>query len=408
MKAKATRAICHLNIIGYKAAVAGVKNRELRGRPFVIAGAIGGRALIQDLSPEALKQGLAPGIALAVAERKVKDLTVLAPDPPAYETMNRELEKIAAVYAPAFENDTNGNLYLDLTGTAGLFGPPADCTSRILREIFDKTGVRPVAAVAGNKLIGKTASRVIRPVGLIQIQYGTEAAFLAHQDLRLLPGMGPSLLRTAEVTGFREVGELATLSDSEALSLFGKRGLLLRDTARGIDDSPVVPGDVRERNIQKRLDFAEDTLDYEVIRGGLIFLAETAGIEMRRVKLSVNRISLSVMYADGVMRAGEEREKRGLVTDREIAAAAEKIYLKIVARRLRVRAMALALGELRPLGWEPDLFLPEPDEKGRRLQEAADGIRGRFGFASLMTGTVMTASRQVPGLALPCKITNNN
>jgi DNA polymerase-4 len=141
---KINRAVCHLNIIGYKAAVASVKEKELQGRPFVIVGfanaarASGGgagpasRALIQDLSPEALKQGLAPGMALAVAERKVKDLTVLPPDPSAYETMNRELEKIASVYAPAYENDANGNLYLDLTGTASLFGPPADCVVTII------------------------------------------------------------------------------------------------------------------------------------------------------------------------------------------------------------------------------------------------------------------------------------
>jgi DNA polymerase-4 len=393
MRGKIHRAVCHLNIIGYKAAVAGVKEKGLQGRPFVIAGTTGGRALIQDLSPEALKQGLAPGMALAVAERKVKDLTVLPPDPPAYESMNKELEKIAANFAPAFENDTNGNLYLDLTGTAGLFGPPADCSSRILREIFDKTGMRPAAAVAGNKLVCKAASRVIRPVGLIQIQHGTEAAFLAHQDIRLLPGMGPSLLRTAEVTGFREIGELAALSDGEALSLFGKRGLLLRDTARGIDDSPVESGDLNEKKIEKRLDFAMDTLDFDTIRGGLIFLSESAGIEMRRDKLGVRNITLAALYSDGVRASGSVREKRALVTDREIAAALEGVYLKVVVRRLRVRSIGLTLGELRPLGWEPDLFVPEPDEKGRRLQEATDRIRGRFGFASLMTGAVMAAHK---------------
>jgi DNA polymerase-4 len=47
-------------------------------------------------------------MALAAAERKVKDLTVLPPDPAACETMNRELERIAAVYAPVYESDKQG------------------------------------------------------------------------------------------------------------------------------------------------------------------------------------------------------------------------------------------------------------------------------------------------------------
>jgi DNA polymerase-4 len=66
-------------------------------------------------------------------------------------------------------------------------------------------------------------------------QAGAETAFLAHQDIGLLPGMGPGLLRTAAATGFREIGELARFNNGEALALFGKRGPLLRDTARGID-----------------------------------------------------------------------------------------------------------------------------------------------------------------------------
>jgi DNA polymerase-4 len=195
----------HLNIVGYRAAAVTAKNRFLAGRSFVITGATGGRSLVLDLSPEALKEGIRPGMALAAAERKIRGLTVLPPDPAACERMNRELERIAAVYAPAYENDNQGNMYLDLTGTAGLFGPPADCSSRILREILEQTGMRP-AAVAGNKLVCKVANRAIHPVGLIQIQSGTEAAFLAYQDIGLLPGMGPGLLRTIAATGFREIG----------------------------------------------------------------------------------------------------------------------------------------------------------------------------------------------------------
>jgi DNA polymerase-4 len=76
-----------------------------------------------------MKEGISPGMALAAAERKVKNLTALPLDPAACEMMNRELERIAAVYAPSYESDNQGNMYLDLTGTAGLFGPPADCSS---------------------------------------------------------------------------------------------------------------------------------------------------------------------------------------------------------------------------------------------------------------------------------------
>ena len=87
------RTVTHLNIIGFRAAVAEIKDKHLCGRPFVIAGATGGRCLALDCSPEAVRQGVTPGTALALAERKIKDLLILSPDPPAYDLINKELEK---------------------------------------------------------------------------------------------------------------------------------------------------------------------------------------------------------------------------------------------------------------------------------------------------------------------------
>jgi DNA polymerase-4 len=122
-------------------------------------------------------------------------------------------------------------MYLDLTGTAGLFDPPSDCSSRILREILEQTGMRPAAAVAENKLVCKMANRAVRPAGLIQIQAGTEAAYLAHQDIGLLPGMG-SAKPVADGGGNEVPGNRGADAVKQWGSpLFGKRGPLLRDTA---------------------------------------------------------------------------------------------------------------------------------------------------------------------------------
>jgi DNA polymerase-4 len=83
------RSVVHLNVIGFKAAVAAARDKTLRGRPFVVAGSSGGRALALDCSPEAVQEGGLPGTSLAAAERAVKGLVCLPPDPPAYSAMNR-------------------------------------------------------------------------------------------------------------------------------------------------------------------------------------------------------------------------------------------------------------------------------------------------------------------------------
>ena len=379
------RVISHLNIIGYKAAVAAVKDKSLRGRPYVIAGSGGGRNLILDCSPEALKQGLSPGMTLALGQRRVKDLIAVPPDIAAYEAMNRELERLAARYAPAWENDGAGNLYLDITGTSKLFGPPVDCSSRVLRDILEQTEIRPAAAVASNKLVSKVATRAIRPVGLIQVQAGTETEFLAHQDIRILPGMGPNLLRTAKITGIREIGELACLSDSEALALFGKKGPLLRDMALGIDSSRV-EGHSGVRRISRQADFEEDTIEETVIMGAMQTLAEHGGLQMRNEKLGMRKVQLGVVYSDGVAVQGFERSKRLLVLDRDITNTAHRIYTKIVTRRIRIRSIGLCFEDFLPLAYQPDLFEAETETKNRKLQEAVDKIKNRYGSGMLKTG----------------------
>ena len=379
------RVISHLNIIGYRAAVAAVKDKSLKGRPYVIAGSNGGRNLALDCSPEAIRQGLTPGMTLAAAQRRVKDLIAVPPDPRSYELMNRELERLVARYAPAWESDRAGNLYLDITGTAKLFGPPVDCSSRILRDILEQTEIRPAAAVAPNKLVSKVATRAIRPVGLIQIQAGTETEFLSHQDIRILPGMGPGLLRTAAVTGIFEIGELARLSDGEALAIFGGKGPLLRNMALGIDSSRV---DDRgsAKNIIRQADFEEDTIEETAIMGAIKALAEHSGFEMRNEKLGMRNVQLVVVYSDGVTVQGSEKSKRVLVTDREITAAAFAAYTKIAKRRIRIRSIGLVLKDFAPLFFQPDLFEIETETKSRKLQEAVDRIQNRYGGGKITRG----------------------
>jgi DNA polymerase-4 len=264
--------------------------------------------------------------------------------------------------------------------------------------VVEHTSLRPAAAAAANKLVSKTATRVRRPAGLNHIQTGTETAFLTPQDVRLLPGMGAKLVQTAAVTGMREIGDIAGLSDGEALALFGKHGPTLRNLARGLDASPVT--NTYERTIDARLDFAETVDEWDVIQAGMVYLAETVGLEMRGAKLGAHFLQLAVTYADGVQPTGEATGRQ-YITDREIAAGAVEIYRKIVARRLRIRAMGLRLGDLRPLMFQPDLFLPEPEEARRHLQDAADAIRTRYGHTALMTAAVLAASGAGAALALP-------
>ena len=343
--------------------------------------------MVWDVSRVALDGGVKPGMALAAAERLCRDLEVLPTNPAACQKLNGFLETVIARYAPVWQNDGGGNLYLDITGTKKLFGPPADCTWRVSKEISGVIGLEMAAAAAANKLTCKVASRVIRPVGFLDINPGDEAAFLANKKLAFLPGMGPLLMRTAAVAGFREIGELAALSKGEAVSLFGKRGLLLRDYALGIDDSPVEGGSGKRR-IKQKADFPENVIDEEIIRGALASLVENGGLQMRRDKLGARAVCLALVYSDGVALSGRERSKRLLVLEKDILAAVERVYRKTADRRVRISSICLSLEDLSPSGYEADLFSFENEAKEWRLQRAIDLIHDRYGNGAVTRGIV--------------------
>ena len=129
-----------------------------------------------------------------------------------------------------------------------------------------------------------------------------------------------------------------------------------------------------------------------VIRGAITSLAEHCGLQMRKDKLGTTEINLCTLYADGIKAEGKEKLRISCFLDRDIAAAAERIFQKTVIRRIRIRSIALSLEGLAPLGFEVDLFEPETEIANRKLQEAADKIKNRYGAGKVIRGIVLAAS----------------
>lgn len=376
--------VVHLNVADFQAAVAIAGNRPLSGRPFVLAGAQGsGRAIVLALSPLARAEGLAVGMPLTVAQRRVRGLLVLAPDPVACARAAEGMAGIAARYAPLVQDDSGGHLFLDLAGTSRLFGAAVDCAVRIRNEIADSLGLEATAAVARNKLVAKVAARSVKPLGIACVRAGDEAGFLSPQDAFLLPGVGPAISRVLSVAGIGQIGELAALSDAEALALFGGRGPALRDAALGLDATSVAPGNLGERSVVRTADFEADETDGQRIRAALVSAVEDAGLELRQALLAARRVRVVIRYADGIRTDAQERSRRPLVLDSELSAAADRAFAGAATRRVRLRGLGLSLSDLAPARREPDLFAPDGQGRLERVQAAVDRSRSRWGPAAV-------------------------
>ena len=372
--------IIHVNVTNFMASVLALNDPSLRNRAFAITHMAAARRIVIAPSNKAFAEGISVGMPIVTALHRLPSLQLVCPDSLAYNQINKALLTIAQRYTPTVQNDGKGHLYLDITGTSRLFGPAIDCAVRLRNEIQAHVGLRPAIAVASNKLVAKIGTRTIRPEGIIQIQPGNESAFLAVQDSSLLSGVGPSISRLLAVAGLHTIGQIAALDDYQVIALLGKRGLSLRDAARGLDTSRVDGRELGMRTIHHRIDFTEPAYTLESIRSAIISAVEHAGLQMRKELLACSALQVTLFWADGSASDGRKTAKRPLVLDHELITAAWQATNQALQRRIRIRACTLTLRKLSPASRELDLFTPPREEL---LQTTVDAVRTRFGPASL-------------------------
>ncbi|MCP4021688.1 MAG: hypothetical protein GY729_07590, partial [Desulfobacteraceae bacterium] len=186
------RAIIHLNVADFAVAVEQNRQPWLKDQPLVIAPEGAPRAVIYDMSEEAYKEGIRKGMPLAKAKRLNRHIKIIPPSFNRYELAMKDMLQRALFYSPLIESGScDGHLFLDVTNSGRLFGPPMDIAWRLNKEMKKDFYLDPIWSVATNKLVAKVATRIVKPIGEYIVGAGDEKAFLSPLPLNLLPGLIP-------------------------------------------------------------------------------------------------------------------------------------------------------------------------------------------------------------------------
>jgi len=414
--APAERSIIHLNVADFAVAVERILDSRLRGRPVLIAPAGLARAAVYDMSEEAYRAGVRKGMDLARARRLCRDGAVVSPRPDCYERAMQALLKQACFYTPLVELvDENGHLFLDVTGTARLWGPPPDVAWRLRKAAKAEHGLNPIWSVAPNKLVAKTATRLVKPEGEYIVEAGDEEAFMQAVPLALLPGLEREELLRLREFHLRQAGDVARLSAAQLALILesSAQARTLYDSVRGVDSAPVLAAHEQPPRVQADHDFgttsvplvpvaphgrdardthgrqdAGDTNAAEVLLGALYQLVEQAGAELRARQLAARRVSVWVDYCDGVRRGCSAAPEAPTANDLRLFKAAQIAFERAWSRRIRIRHLRLVCDRLASPCVQLELF-PEDAVRTRReagLVTALDAIRRKFGAQSIAWG----------------------
>jgi DNA polymerase-4 len=370
------RAIAHLDMDAFYAAVEQRDRPQLRGKPVVVGAEPRGRGVVAAASYEARVYGVRSAMPISTAARLCPHAAFLPVDMEKYRRVSMEIMAILDRFSPLVEPVSVDEAFIDLTGTVTLFGPPAEATRAIKLRIRAETGLTASAGLAANKLIAKIASDLEKPDGLVIVPPGREAAFLAPLAIGRLWGVGRVMAEALSGLGIVTIGQLQRLPPAALVRRFGSHGAALRDLAFGRDDRAVEPY-TAPKSMGAEETFGSDCRDPARLAAALRGQAERVARELRADGLAAARLTLKVRFTDfrTITRAvTAEPTQDGLELYRRARTLLDREPLDQPVRLIGLSASGLTLAG------RGQLSLLDPTALRReKLARVVDGLAQRFG-----------------------------
>jgi len=380
------RTILHCDLDAFYASVEQRDHPEYRGKPVIVGGGPQDRGVVSAASYEARKYGVHSAMPLRQAGKLCPHGIFVPGSFEAYEAASDAVMALFAIRTPLVEPISLDEAFLDVTGTAHLFGGVERCARDLKRAVLEEVGLVVSVGIASNKLCAKVASDLRKPDGFVVVPRGGEAAFLAPLPLRRLWGVGPKTQQVLEDLGMRTIGDLANADPALLDASLGEHGSTIAARAKGIDeDRDVVPDPGDPKSIGHAHTFDRDTLDRAQIESTLLRLSEGVGRRLRKHKLRGRTVTLQLRVAPFETRTRQRTLVEPTSDDLKIFEIARALLRDALAadrdaghvspvRLVGVTASGLVGGE------QLDLFT---GARMSRLNAALDVVRSRFGDDAL-------------------------
>ena len=359
---------------------------ELRGLPVIVGADPKGRGVVSAASYEARIFGVRSAMPIGKAARLCPHGVFVPVDMEKYARVSDEIMALLGDFSPLVEPVSVDEAFVDLSGTESLFGPPAEAVRHIKRRIRADTGLTASAGLASNKFIAKIASDLRKPDGLVVVETGREAEFLAPLPIERLWGVGKATAKTLAGLGIATIGQLQRLPRTTLVTRLGEHGADLHELAFGRDDRAVIPC-AAPKSMGAETTFEHDTDDRARLETTLRGQAERVARELRAGGVAASRVTLKLRFADfhTITRSHTgDPTQDGLELYR-------RIMVLFARERLvqRVRLIGVSASTLGPPA-TGQLGLLDPNAVRReRLARAVDGITGRFGAGVIRPATLM-------------------
>ncbi len=381
--------IIHLDLDAFYCAVEELRRPELRGKPFAVGGRPDERGVVSSCSYPARRFGVRSAMPMSRALRLCPDLLVVSGAYSAYRQHSEQVMGILGEYTALIEQISIDEAFLDLSD---LPQDGADLAREIQRAINTRLNLPCSLGVARNKLVAKIASDYGKgqhkgegyPNAITVVPAGEEAQFLSGLPVLALWGIGPKTAAILKDMGVQTIGDLANMPEATLAHRFGVTGHELWLRARGIDDRPIET-EHAAKSISQEVTFERDVREGERLRQTLRSLSEGVAFRLRSVKLCAATIKLKLRWEDFTTPTRQVSLSQPTDQDGVILAAALGLFEELWEKGRPVRLLGVGASRLTPAAHQLGLW-DTPNQKERRLLEALDELRERFGEQVIKRG----------------------
>ena len=292
-----SRAIVHLDLDAFFAAVEVLENPELVGKPVLVGGKPGERGVVAAASYPARAFGCRSAMPMARALQLCPNAIVLPGRHSLYRQYSKRVMALIHQLTPLVEQISIDEAFFDLTDQIKAWEEATEVARRLQTEVREQIGLSASLGVAANKQVAKVASDFDKPGGLTVVQPGDEASFLAPLPARALWGIGPVTAERLAGLEVTTIGQLAALSEDDLRAAFGRHGAEMAQRARGIDDRPVVT-EYERKSVSQERTFDRDLTELRALKVRLWRMSQGVAEYLQHNELAGGTVAIKLRYSD--------------------------------------------------------------------------------------------------------------
>ena len=376
------RQILHVDMDAFFVSVEELADPSLKGKAVVVGADPDGRGVVAAASYEARKFGVHSAMPVGRAKKLCPHAIFLRGHHAKYREHSKKIYEVFQEFTPVIEMVSIDEAYLDLTGSERLHGGMLKAADRLIRTVKERTGLNCSVGASASHLVSKIASDQAKPHGLLYVLPGSEAVFLAPLPIRRMPGIGkvtePELLSM----GIATIGDLKAYGAERLREKFGRYGEWLYTKSLG-QDIDAYAYEEEPKSISHETTFPLDTADREELERAISYLSQLVARRLREHRLFARTVGLKLRNHRFRTITRDTTLDEPTHLDSVIFEQVLRMFSAAWDGKEKIRLIGVRTSRLERSTFQRGLFNTEKHEKLDRILQAADRVRGRYGFDAL-------------------------